>query len=122
MGTEVLKKVVRDEITMYGQIAGENSCHNCVDLNNQLTTENIPKAEIPVDYKHVDVYDNKGNPTPVTDEKKISDIPHVEVCKIAEDNQKQCKTIKGYDPNDWKNIGKSREEKFKVEKPVEENK
>jgi hypothetical protein len=113
LSTTVDKKVVRDEVTMFGSIEGENSCHNCIDLNNQLNKEVIPKAEIPVEYKHHSVYDDEVGKE-VAKVEKIKDIPYVKHCKIAEDEQKDCETIVGYDPNNWMNIGKARTEKFKV--------
>ncbi len=117
VGSEVMKKVKRDEVTMFGQIAGEDSCHNCVDLNKQMTEKVIPKATIPVDYKHYSVYnDEEGKKVAAAE--NIKDIPYVKHCKIAEDDTKQCDTVVGYDPDNWKNVGKPREEKFKVIEPV----
>lgn len=107
----VKKVVIRDEVTMYGQIEGQDACGNCIDLDKTIKNEVKPRAEIPVEYKHYSVYDDQIGQK-VAAERKIEEIPFVEHCKIAEDETKRCDTIVGFNKKDWANVGKHREEDF----------
>lgn len=106
----VKKTVIKDEIEMYGETQGKDACHNCITLDKQVN-EIIPKAEVPIDYKHYSVYTDEIGKR-VAEEVKLKEIPYVKHCKIAEDNTKKCDTVIGYDAKDWKDIGKKREEEF----------
>lgn len=107
----IKKKVVRDEVTMYGQIEGQDKCGNCVDLDKTMKNDVTPKAEIPVDYKHYSVYDHEIGKK-VAAEKKIEEIPYIERCAVAEDQTKKCEVITGFNKDDWTKVGKQREEEF----------
>jgi hypothetical protein len=96
---------------MYGEISGENACGNCVALNDTISSEIIPKAEIPVEYKHYSVYDDTIGKQ-VAESRNITDIPYVEHCKVAEDQTKKCDTVIGFKKEDWNSVGKKREEEF----------
>lgn len=105
-----LKKVIKDKVTMYGQIEGQDSCHNCISLNKDVTTK-LDKSEIPIDYKHHSVYDDEIG-IKVSEEKNIKEIPYVNHCKVAEDNTEKCDVVIGYDKKYWDKVGTSREEDF----------
>lgn len=107
----VLKKVKEDKIVMIGETQGKDACGNCIDLNADITSK-IPKAEIPINYEHHSVYtDPKGQE--IAQKHKVEEIPYTEHCVIAEDDTKSCKTVVGYKPEEWAEIGKKREVEFK---------
>jgi hypothetical protein len=104
------KTVIKDEVIMYGATEGKDTCHNCISLDKTVNSV-IPKAEIPIDYKHHEVYLDKSAEQVLKDA-NVSEIPYVQHCKIAEDETKKCDTIIGYNEKDWRNLGKKREEEF----------
>lgn len=107
----VLKKVVGDKIIMYGETEGEDACHNCVDLNKDITGRIEKGPEVPIDYKHYSI-NNDEIGRKIVEEKKLEEIPYVEHCKIAEDKTEKCETVIGYNPKKFADIGKAREEEF----------
>lgn len=101
------KTVIKEEVEMYGDIP---NCGNCASLDKKVNSV-IPKSEIPIEYKHYDVNNDKIG-IEVAKKEKLDSIPYVKYCKITEDEKKHCDTITGFDEKDWNNLGKKREEDF----------
>jgi len=76
---------------MYGHTMNDShgeACGNCLDAEDILKTEIIPKETVPVEYREIDVYSPDGKA--FTTARNIDKMPHIEKCDIYKDGEKKC--------------------------------
>jgi hypothetical protein len=96
------EKIIKTEVRSWGHPTKDShgeKCGSCEKLDNLIKSDISPNSSIPIDYSVNDIYTDEGRK--YADEKKITEMPHTEVCDIYDSGRKDCKEIKGYDPKDF---------------------
>jgi hypothetical protein len=93
------KEALRRIIKTYGDV---KTCGNCVQLEGTIKDKVIQGSKIPVEFNQVDINSPEGRE--YVDKNDVKDMPYTKDCTIYKRQPKEveeCRTIVGYNEQDW---------------------
>lgn len=88
---------------MYGHLVDsdeDSACGNCKKVEDIVQNKITPNSEVPVNYKHYDVYSSEEGKKMV--DEGLNDIPFTRDCKIYSDGTDDCREVRGWNSEHWK--------------------
>lgn len=95
---EPSKEIAKREVN----ITGRHTCPACEESVNDLSHRVESFHSYPVERKFIELDSEEGQSRKT--QFGIKSIPHIEDCKTYKDGRKDCRTLEGYEPNDFADL------------------
>lgn len=96
------KRIKSANIEMIGRTTGPNPCPVCKDTADPWLSNAAARAKGAIQYKKIEIDSPEGRAHPEYNE--IDKIPHTKVCTTDTKGKQSCKTVKGWNENEFKDL------------------
>src|SRR6185312_10979487 len=113
------KELVKRDITMVGDTEGDEPCGSCLEAKDFF--ESTTKHDNRITYTKHEVETPEADK--IYEKERFKSIPFIRDCKTTRDEtgeeRTSCRKIEGFDPGDFSDLDKLREQKEKEEEASE---
>ena len=95
-------KIKSAHIESFERTEGEKPCHVCKDMSHPWFTNAVEKSKGSITYKKIEVDSPEGRAHPEYND--VQTLPHTKVCTTSAKGKQSCRTVKGWNVNEFKDL------------------